>query len=155
MAKTTVEFIDAIRAKHNLPSDYAAKKLLSVSRATISNYRTGKQFFDDAVALRAAELLDLSPGHVLACIHEERAKRPQVKAAWHQVARALAPSLLVFLAGALGATPQISQGSGLVRDVAMYIMSNRRRIRPDPRSSLLEALRRFSPFPLFPGTAFA
>ena len=153
--RTTVEFLDALKVRYNLPSDYKLAKFLIIGQQTISNYRQKGHAFDDAIALKVAELLELPPGHVLACIHEERSKRPQVKAAWHQVARALAPAVLVFLAGALGAHPQITQGSDLIQAQLCILCKLLRRISAAMRSSFLGHPRRFSPFRPFPGPVFA
>ena len=126
---TTVEFLDAIRVKHGLPSDYAARKLLGVSRAAISNYRTGKSLFGDDVALKAAVLLDLDPGYVLACIHAERTKRPQVRDAWEKVARGLAASLAAVFVGVSSPSPSQASPppSSAAENSTVYIMSKRRR----------------------------
>lgn len=43
--KTTVEFLDAVKARRDLPSDYAAAKVLGVTRAAVSRYRLGQGFF--------------------------------------------------------------------------------------------------------------
>lgn len=120
--RTTVEFLDALKARYSLTSDYKLFKFLGVTQSTVSNYRIGKTYLNDEIALKVAAQLELAPGYVLACIHEERTKSQPVKAAWHQVARALAPAVLVFLAGTLGATPQISQGSDLISCWSLYIM---------------------------------
>lgn len=121
---TTIQFLDALKARHDLPSDYAARKILDVSKATISNYRVGKTFFDDDVALKVAALLELDPGYVLACIHEERTKRPQVKEAWHKVAQALSP---LFAAGIIGGTALLTPPPSPASELAGNIHYTHRR----------------------------
>lgn len=78
----TAEYLDAIKARHNLPSDYAAAKLIGVTRSAVSRYRHGADSFADPVALRVAELLDLDPASVLIDCQMERAPDPATRAAW-------------------------------------------------------------------------
>lgn len=93
----TVEFFDAIRARYNLPSDYATAEKIGFTRQMISRYR-GKdgEAFGDETALKVAELLNLDPAYVLACVHAERAKNLNVKTVWAQIAARLekAPAAL-------------------------------------------------------------
>lgn len=89
---TTVEFLDALKARYHLKSDYALAKFLQTNTQNISRYRKGWTF-DAEISLKVAGLLELPVGYVLACIEEERAaKRPEIKAAWRKVADALAPT---------------------------------------------------------------
>ena len=126
---TTVEFLDALRARLDIKSDYALRLSLDVTKAAVSDYRTGKSHFSDEVALRVAALLDLDPGYVLACIHAERTKRPLVRDAWEKVARGLAASLAAVFVGV--SSPSPSQAAPLPSSAAenstVYIMSKRRR----------------------------
>ena len=94
--KTTVEFLDAVRAAHGLTSDYQLAKHLKIRAARISNYRNGHTLFDEETCLLIAADLDLDPGYVFACIASERANKPEVKAAWKKTA-----DLLYGLAAAL------------------------------------------------------
>lgn len=80
--KTTIEFLDALKASQNLPSDYALAPVLGVTRSQVSKWRVGKDYLGDSTAIRVAELLDLHPGYVMACCHAERAKKAEEKAAW-------------------------------------------------------------------------
>ena len=103
--QTTLEFIDALKARHGLDSDYAIAKLLDITRASLSSYRTGKTHFSDDVAIRVAELLELDAGYVMACIASERARSPQVKAQWKHTAEMLY---------GIAATVTIAIGVGLI-----------------------------------------
>lgn len=87
--KTTVEFLDTVRAKHGLTSDYQLAKHLSCTPSSIGNYRHGKSKLDDAMACKVAADLGLDSSYVLACIASERAKKPEVKAAWKHAAEVL------------------------------------------------------------------
>lgn len=76
MMQTTVDFLDALRARLGLTSDYQLHQLLGVSRAHISHYRHGRDVLSDDMAVKVAELLDNQPG-IRACFgrcgaHPER-----------------------------------------------------------------------------------
>lgn len=104
----TVEYLDALRAHLRLPSDYACAKILGNTVSSISGYRTGRHTFDDATALRVAELLGIDPRRVIADMHAERAKDEKVRAFWQQVA---ATAAAVVLGVAIGATPTTARAS--------------------------------------------
>lgn len=103
----TVNFLDAIKTRYRLPSDYALAHFLGVSKAVISSYRVRKSRLDDAIALKVAKLLELDPGYVAACIHAERARRDDVREMWQKTANALKRSggavlvCLLFTAGGM------------------------------------------------------
>jgi transcriptional regulator with XRE-family HTH domain len=82
----TVEFLDALRARHGLPSDYALAALLGVTRQTISKYRNGADFFGDQMAVKVAGLLELDPCYVMACAHAERATDEHIRSLWSRLA---------------------------------------------------------------------
>ncbi|OFZ68082.1 MAG: hypothetical protein A2V79_08455 [Betaproteobacteria bacterium RBG_16_56_24] len=87
--KTTVEFLDTVRAKHGLTSDYQLSKYLNCTRGAISSYRTGRTYLDEEMACKVAADLEMESSYVLACIASERAKQPEVKAAWKHAADVL------------------------------------------------------------------
>ena len=80
--KTTVEYLDAVKARRDLPSDYAAAKLLGVTRAAVSRYRLGQGYFEDIVALRVAEILEIDPMEVIAAVNIERARTESDRRTW-------------------------------------------------------------------------
>lgn len=124
--KNTVEFLDAVRVKHGLTSDYQLSKHLNCTRGAISSYRTGRTYLDEEMACKVAADLELESSYVLACIASERAKQPEVKAAWKHAADVLyglaavltVVAVLPYIALPDTDTGFIQAGSGL------YIMSN-------------------------------
>lgn len=88
--KTSKDFVREIRARYGkkgILSDYALAKLLGVTSSTMSLHKSGGvKSFGDETGERIAELLDLDPAYVLACLAAERAKRPDVRATWQRVA---------------------------------------------------------------------
>lgn len=102
----TLEFISEIKKKYELRSDYAAAKLLKISTPTIYNYKRGKSQFDDTVAMKAAELLNLDPGYVLACVYAERTHNKKIASIWKKAAERLrntAAGVIVISIAWLGA----------------------------------------------------
>ena len=83
--KTTIEFLDAVKEKLGIASDYALAKRLGFSLSTVSNYRTGRRVLDDDAALTVALALDVHPFNVIAAVNAERAKTPETRARWMNV----------------------------------------------------------------------
>lgn len=80
--KTTVQYLDAIRAKHGLTSDYQLAKLMDIRQSTISGYRAGRSHLDDLMSLKVADLLGIDPMEVISAANAERAKTQAVKEVW-------------------------------------------------------------------------
>jgi len=78
----TPEYLELVKRKLSLPSDYALAKALGVSRSAISLLQAGKTAMSDETAVRAAEILAMPAGRVLIDVHMERSKAPEVRAAW-------------------------------------------------------------------------
>lgn len=81
---TTLDLLDEIEKTHGGCTDYRAAQLLQVTRATLSQWRRRGTVMDDETAIKAADLLDLNPEYVVACIHAERVKN---RASYHLLAR--------------------------------------------------------------------
>lgn len=79
---TTIEYLDAIKGRLGIASDYALAKRLGFPQATISGYRTGRRVFDDEAALTVAQVLNIEPILVIAAANAERAKTPEVRQRW-------------------------------------------------------------------------
>ena len=125
-AHTTVEFLDGLKDRLKIKSDYQLAKELGVSHTRISNWRRGRNTFDERIAVQVAHLLTLDPAYVLACMAAERSKRADVKTAWKKAAQRIGMGTAAVVAAVLlGA----DQGAQLVEIVsasapALYIMSN-------------------------------
>ncbi|WP_027794549.1 helix-turn-helix domain-containing protein [Paraburkholderia acidipaludis] len=80
--KTTVEWLDAVKARLDLPSDYAAAKALNVTRGAVSKYRNQQSVFDEKTAIRVAEILGSDPLEVIASARVESAKDAETRGVW-------------------------------------------------------------------------
>lgn len=98
----TCVYLDAVKRRLKIESDYALAAQLKTTRQAVSNYRAGRHCLDDLVAVRVAELLDLPPLQVLAdiqCERAERAKKPAVKKLWESIAKAAAMTMVLISVG--------------------------------------------------------
>lgn len=71
----TVDFLDAVKAAYCLTSDYQLAKKLAVTHSSISHYRTNRNYMDNELCVRIAELLDMDPLFVMACANIEREEK--------------------------------------------------------------------------------
>lgn len=92
--KTTNQFLDEVKAKHGLSSDYALAKFAGISKQAISNYRARKSFLDDEIAEKVAALLGVSAAYVTACAHAERTKSDTQRRMWESIADKFAVGIM-------------------------------------------------------------
>lgn len=90
--ETSDDFIRIIkekqRDKNESDSDYRLAQLLGITRSAMSKHRHGTVIaFDDLTAPRIAELTGFELPYVLACLHAERTRQPELRAAWEWMAR--------------------------------------------------------------------
>lgn len=117
---TTNQYLNAVKERFNLPSDYAVAKKLGITQQAVSLYRLGKSQMDEKVAFKVASALQIDPAQVIVAAQIEREKKPEIRAVWESIFTKLggvaASSLLAF------ALPvaELAQGS-------ICIMSNKRR----------------------------
>lgn len=78
----TLEYLDAVKKKLGIESDYALAARLGVTRSAVSTFMRGKGIFGDDVALSVAEILGVNPLVVIAAANAERAKTEEQKARW-------------------------------------------------------------------------
>lgn len=81
----TVEYLDAVKRKLDLQSDYSLKDPLGVKPQTISRYRRGLDTFGEDMAIKVAGILKIKPQAVLADMAAERSKSPEAESAWRAV----------------------------------------------------------------------
>lgn len=88
--KKTLYYLDALKEAEGLTSDYALAKYLSINRAVISQYRSGKMVIDDYVCLMIAKRLELDPLEVISLANAEREKDETKKAVWENLYQTVA-----------------------------------------------------------------
>lgn len=101
--KSTEQYLDEVKDRLELPSDYAIAKALGVTRAAISSYRTGRSMPDDLVCARIADALCIEPMEVIAAINYQRSKTDDARRLWEgiwgKVVGAIALNLIVCAVG--------------------------------------------------------
>lgn len=96
----TREYLAAVKAKHNIASDYALAKLLNVSRHRVSEWQSGKGAMGPLMCFKVAELLGEQPAGVIAEIELERAEKAEKDEdadAWKKVIRRLGGTAATIL----------------------------------------------------------
>ena len=83
----SISYLDAVRHRHDIPSDNQLAKFLGVGQGTIASIRTGARKLDGGTALAIAEALDEPPEYVTADIQVERATNPDLRRVWRNLAR--------------------------------------------------------------------
>ena len=122
---TTIDYLDALKTKLGAASDYELAKKLGWGQSRISNYRTGRSFFDDDTCLNVASLLDLPPIEVLLNVHAERSTNPLVKASFSTFLKQLATTAAMCLitTGVMAFKPAPAFASSLSEtDQGIYII---------------------------------
>lgn len=132
--KTTAFFLDELRLKLGLPSDGRLADHLGMHRQHVSRYRTLTGTFDDEMSIRVAQILEIEPAFVIACMHHQRAKSEPERAAWQRIAdlvhdhAAIAAAVLVALALPFVSFDGLQYGlmaaSTAATSPTVYIMTN-------------------------------
>ena len=151
----SVDFLDAVRDRHGIPSDNKTAKFLDIPQGTIAGIRTGRRKFTGHECQKIAQALDLPDGYVLARIEAERSPDPGLRKVWIRVAESVlasakkghAAGLALLAVGALctgsNAEASPSHASSQGAAAGLYIMLIRwcKRIRtwltvrPEPLSA--------------------
>ncbi|CAJ8531352.1 helix-turn-helix domain-containing protein [Burkholderia pseudomallei] len=117
--KTTVEYLDAIKVRLDLPSDYAVAKALGLTRAAVSKQRLGHSVFDDTTALRVAEILGVDPMEVISAANAERARDEETRRLWERAwGKVTGATAVVAIAAGIGlsAAPSTAKASPVRND---------------------------------------
>lgn len=84
----TCKWLDVAKARACIATDYRLAKALETSTQRLTAYRSnGAKCMDDALAVRVAELAEVSPAVVLAELAAERSKSPEARAVWLSLAK--------------------------------------------------------------------
>lgn len=99
----TIEYLQAVKTRLNITSDYALAARLGITRSAVSKLQQGGVSFSDDVALTIADILNVHPLQVIAAANAERAKTPEQRARWSGVMEKFSLSFNSLL---LGASPR-------------------------------------------------
>jgi hypothetical protein len=128
----TVDFLDAVKARHRLSSDYKLGKFLGWTAQRVSVYRNGRRELDDDACVQIATALDLPAPYVMACVAAARAKSADIKKHWLAAARLLKTGTAAVILATAGLLPQNApsassvQASALTKPCTHYAHRRRR-----------------------------
>lgn len=88
----TVEFVDAVKVRLNLPSDYALAKVLGVTKESISAFRHGRSAMGVETSMKVGEILGLDGHAVYAQGQIERAKNAVTRDFWQGISEKFSAS---------------------------------------------------------------
>ena len=84
--ETMSSFVQKLKARYVVSSDYGMAKLLGLTRQAMSAHKNGRsKNFSESTAYRIAELLNMDPAYVIACLAAERSKDKRVAEAWRRI----------------------------------------------------------------------
>lgn len=89
MFTTSVEILDALRARLALHSDRKIAVAMGVAHTTVQNWRTGRSAMSPELAMKAAELLGVDPGPLVLSVLAEGERREPVAGMFRTLARRL------------------------------------------------------------------
>jgi plasmid maintenance system antidote protein VapI len=87
MKSKTVELADAYMLHKGFKSGFEMARHLSVTRATVSNWKLGKSHMTPDIAFKIAEELGLNGADILCAIEQDRAVNLSHAQAWGRVRR--------------------------------------------------------------------
>lgn len=76
------DYLDAVKARISVTSDYELAKRLGVQRGPLSQMRSGERAVPLDVAFKIAITLELDPAEVVADLEAQRAKTPKAREFW-------------------------------------------------------------------------
>lgn len=121
----TSEYIKQIERRYGTTNGKELGRLLGVAEMSISRYRKESHGFADDVAVRAAQLLDIDPGVILAELQIERAPEGIAKEMWSKVLKQLTAAGMTAV---VLMTPSLLPNDANARQLSassLYIMSTR------------------------------
>lgn len=83
------EWIDRVKTRAGIASDYGAAKRLGLSRSAVSKYRNKQTTLDEDASIKVAQALGARPEAVILDQAAERVKSPEARAALLKAAERL------------------------------------------------------------------
>ncbi|GDY26027.1 hypothetical protein AHAT_19170 [Agarivorans sp. Toyoura001] len=81
---TTLDLLNGLKARYNLPSNYKAAKHLGITPTAVNSWHKGVSM-SSKTGLRVAELLDMDVDFVHVCLLLEKAKDELEKASLERI----------------------------------------------------------------------
>lgn len=97
--KTTIEYLEQVKAARALPSDYALAKLLGLTHTSIIAYRNGRSAIGIETAMKMGEILSIDGHAIYADGQIERAKNAEISEFWKSISEKFSESFKTLLLG--------------------------------------------------------
>jgi hypothetical protein len=85
----TSNYLDLIKQKLNLSSDYAIAQKMGWSKANVSHYRNRKSTFENIAAVQVADTLGIDKFQVICDMELQREKNEEKRRFWLKYAQAI------------------------------------------------------------------
>lgn len=82
--------LELIKDRHSLKSDYQVCKLLDLSTALVSGWRSGRTHPDERMCQKLADAAGIDPLVLTAAMQAQRSKTPEARSMWEQISERLA-----------------------------------------------------------------
>jgi DNA-binding XRE family transcriptional regulator len=96
----TVEYLQLVKERLNLPSDYALSKVLGIGHTSIIAFNSGRSAMGIETCMKVGEILRVDGHAVYADGQIERAKKPEIADFWKSVSEKFSESFKALLLGA-------------------------------------------------------
>ena len=93
----TTEYLDAVKSRLEISSDYALAKVLGIARESVNAFRSGRSAMGIETCLKVGEILSVDGHAVYAQGQIERAKKPEIRDFWQTVSEKFSGSFLSLL----------------------------------------------------------
>lgn len=84
MLKTT-DWLNALKHKTKIESDYGIAKFLELTPQRISHYKHERDYFGPETAAKVADELGIDPAVIYAACHAERSRSDRERAIWTKI----------------------------------------------------------------------
>lgn len=82
--KTVDNYLDLIKTKYDIKSDYALARFLGISKQRITTYRQGRSSFNTEFSIIVAKFLAVDPLEIIAAMNAVREKNSLSKSFWRE-----------------------------------------------------------------------
>ena len=83
----TKQYLQAVKQRLCIESDYALAKALGLTRGAISKYQNDGAFLGSDTAIKVADILKMPVEIVILDMEKERAKDDTMRAVWQEITR--------------------------------------------------------------------
>lgn len=95
----TAEYLDAVKNRLDIASDYALAKVLGIARESVNAFRSGRSAMGIETCMKVGEILNVDGHAVYAQGQIERAKKPEIRDFWQSVSEKFSTPFKTLLSG--------------------------------------------------------